>query len=162
MDNSPLGRLPAELRNRISELSLTCHGGVYIDKVYEVNGLTSTCRQMRREAHLLFFRISEFIMFGGYTNGILDLATLPAQFRALGVEVVSQIPRLTLAAGRSIVRVQPGLQPSAFELPRQVFGDEKTLLELYRELGLEIRVAPTGRGWIVFPPTKEDAQAVSF
>ncbi|KAK5115830.1 hypothetical protein LTR85_009424 [Meristemomyces frigidus] len=69
MDQPPLIRLPAELRNHIYELALLrghpVEIKIYDDDVlspvgYDVLALTRTCKQIRHESTGLFYSINEF------------------------------------------------------------------------------------------------------
>lgn len=82
MDNSPLARLPAELRNDIYELSLTSGTGIVVVWRSEVRQwhpppLLLTCRQIRREASSTYYAGSIFLFtcheapWTGKINGAL-------------------------------------------------------------------------------------------
>lgn len=59
MENSPLGRLAPELRNRIYELTFEDPGPftnpVDLGSISKANGLTRTCRVVRGETHTMFY-----------------------------------------------------------------------------------------------------------
>ena len=72
MDTSPLQKLPGELRNRIHELIL-CHTDTITVSIstgvpklvsdpttQQMLALTTTCRQLRREASPIFYEINKF------------------------------------------------------------------------------------------------------
>lgn len=166
MDNSPLGRLPPELRNHIAELSLTHDGYLWVDELHKTNGLTRTCRQMRTETHLLFLR----------SNTLVDDSddnSMCAWLNALGAEAIGSIHRLEHCGAYflEILPAGPRMQASELELPQDDHWAKESLLELYAKLGIVVRVAPgeeeeedtyrTNR-WVLFPPAEEDAKAAAL
>jgi len=62
MDNSPLARLPSELRNRVYELALTVQMDypIYLRDIDLHIGLTRTCRQARNESRPMFYAFNRF------------------------------------------------------------------------------------------------------
>lgn len=78
MDESPLAKLPPELRNRIYELALRQENPVRLhwtiwpeEKVHHMDAtrstptilaLTKTCRQIRQESNKLFYAVNRFIV----------------------------------------------------------------------------------------------------
>jgi hypothetical protein len=65
MENSPLNKLSAELRNTIAEMALHCEGGVTTNgkdnsKFRYASALAHTCKQMREDYGTLFFNINNF------------------------------------------------------------------------------------------------------
>jgi len=81
MDNSPLAKLPAELRNYIYELALTCDTPCRVRSVglnpqllspeqRQPLGLTATCKAIRAEPTKLFYANNSFV----FTNGDSDCA----------------------------------------------------------------------------------------
>ena len=85
MDHSPLGKLPAELRNKIYELTLRSEEDICLTQRPETNislrryqqqvpacdessrayvpnllALTQTCKRLRAESHIIFFNINSF------------------------------------------------------------------------------------------------------
>ncbi|KAK5117733.1 hypothetical protein LTR85_008708 [Meristemomyces frigidus] len=74
MDRSAIGRLPAELRNRIYELALFIPGGIRLDlgdeypsmarelQEQQLLALTQTCRQLRAESRQIFYAGNVFVV----------------------------------------------------------------------------------------------------
>ncbi|KAK5684002.1 hypothetical protein LTS10_003866 [Elasticomyces elasticus] len=80
MDDSPLSKIPAELRNNISELALYQPNGVHLDLYTRMEqrsslpsallALTATCKQMRAETHDMLFAINSFTIHTHYFRDI--------------------------------------------------------------------------------------------
>ncbi|KAK4554393.1 hypothetical protein LTR86_008601 [Recurvomyces mirabilis] len=75
MENSPLSRLPAELRSQIYELALTVAQPIEIKLQHDTKtvkaagvplALTSTCRSIRKETLKLFYSINKFVLRTNY------------------------------------------------------------------------------------------------
>lgn len=99
MDDSPLNRLPAELRNRIYELVFDKHDvipTVPLRKLSKYNGLTRTCRQIRKETHGMFFALNKFELKLTFTKGPKYIPRLCTLLRTLGRDTVCQIPELII------------------------------------------------------------------
>ena len=104
MENSPLGRLSAELRNKISEFALMKDGPICLNTTAVRNqplasatfplhrpcALSQTCRQMRRETGEMFFASNTFVIFVGHA----EHARLSAWLRALGSQIVSRLKHI--------------------------------------------------------------------
>ncbi|KAK5735939.1 hypothetical protein LTR17_007774 [Elasticomyces elasticus] len=84
MDDSPLSKIPAELRNTISELALYEPNGVHFDLYTRMEqrsivptallALTATCQQMRAETHDMLFAINSCTIHTHYFRGVsLDM-----------------------------------------------------------------------------------------
>lgn len=96
MDDSPLPRLPAELRNRIYELVLV-EGTVevfrHIRKIWKSPALLHTSRQIRAEASSIYFGGNSFLITGFlHHDRYLSswLRVLPAPSRAAIQRVYSE------------------------------------------------------------------------
>ena len=98
MENSPLGRLAPELRNRIYELVFgppkTPSTRVWLEYISAYNDLTRTCRQLRHETHAMFYTSHAFYQMV-FTS--TDATRLCALLQLLGPEVVSQLRSLDVA-----------------------------------------------------------------
>ncbi|KAK3648970.1 hypothetical protein LTR56_007102 [Elasticomyces elasticus] len=80
MDDSALSKIPAELRNRISELALYQPNGVHLDLYTRKEqrsilptallALTATCKQMRAETHDMLFTINNFTILTSYFHNM--------------------------------------------------------------------------------------------
>ncbi|KAK3629124.1 hypothetical protein LTR56_018245 [Elasticomyces elasticus] len=80
MDDSLLSKIPAELRNNISELALYQPNGVHFDLNTRMEqrsilppallALTATCKQMRAETHDMLFAINSFMIHTDYFRDI--------------------------------------------------------------------------------------------
>ncbi|KAK3620630.1 hypothetical protein LTR56_023289 [Elasticomyces elasticus] len=123
MENSPLKKLPAELRNSIYELALWQSGGVSIGMIQTPQGfrwrskapaLPSVCRQLRRETVEMFYSINRFTIrtkfieaYEGYhadteeddimMTRVIDVARC---LRAIGHERVKRAQGVSLHIGR--------------------------------------------------------------
>lgn len=158
MDKSPLARLPPELRNRIYEFAFTLplakNYRSLSDHIKEHNGLTRTCRQLRSESRLLFFRLNHFwvciCLNADYEDGRRVL-------KALGAYVVSRIGSVRSCSGVTITPNVRGVQCSELKRMNAARTPENRLLEVYAELGLEVREMRPGR-WTVWPAAAEDAE----
>ncbi|KAK5735664.1 hypothetical protein LTR17_008015 [Elasticomyces elasticus] len=69
MDESPLQKIPAELRNRISEMAMQEPKGVEItvargrSTCRSPPSLPSVCRQLRKETYKMYFAVNEFTIY---------------------------------------------------------------------------------------------------
>ncbi|KAK4965487.1 hypothetical protein LTR42_012243 [Elasticomyces elasticus] len=156
MENSPLKKLPAELRNSIYELALWQSGGISIGLIQTPQGfrwrskapaLPSVCRQLRRETVEMFYSINRFTIrtkfieaYEGYHAGteeddivitrVIDVARC---LRAIGHERVKRAQGVSLHIGRY-------LGDDAF-LDFQDYWDELTNSN-YSMLGLKGVILP--------------------
>lgn len=99
MDNSPLARLPRELRDHIYELVLSFKSHLYLHDDDPDNParlpcgqLTRVCRQLRAETQPIFYSSNKFMV-----NALWKPATeirLAAGLRALGPEIVCRIRQI--------------------------------------------------------------------
>lgn len=111
MDDSPLSRLSAELRNKISELVLVQGDHIALPGAFLGNDPTMTCRQMRRETSDMFWGSNEFhywlTTFGIVTfDRFASTSITPPNIECghqlgfhltiLGREVVSRIKQLVI------------------------------------------------------------------
>lgn len=105
MENSPLRRLPPELRNRIYELAfrhLSRPGACScIEHISEINDITRTCREIRSETHAMLFASCVLLCDIGFvkpTQGANDrpdrVGKLSALLQLLGPSILSQLRSL--------------------------------------------------------------------
>lgn len=115
MDDSPLSRLPAELRNRIYELALLQDDSITISlngkRRWRPPAHLSTCNQIRAEASSIYYAGNTFTVLGIYTT------LLPESDNLLGAW-----PRL--------------LSPSSLRHVRRVHMDDFT----YPDFGVKARI----------------------
>ena len=121
MDNSHFGRLSAELRNKIYELALTRNTWIFLEDISSANQLTKTCRQMRREAAIMFWasnrfwtRLSwldnpsfdfDFDTHGWMTN-VRPAEKVGRLLSLLGMDKVSSIKRLDITPASGISQLE--------------------------------------------------------
>ena len=141
MDNSPLGGLSAELRNMISEFALIDTKPINLRHVHNSNGLTQTCRQMRREAHIMFWASNTFDYYLEYFSAAKGPERALA---ALGIDTLSQIKSMTFrslhgASGGHHLRMNVyGFESGKIEKAKakgQHFGSWAKLPEGWRSSG---------------------------
>ncbi|KAK3069851.1 hypothetical protein LTR53_011487 [Teratosphaeriaceae sp. CCFEE 6253] len=114
MENSPLGKLPAELRNRIYKHALQVQGGVIVDagpQSHVRGGLPALpwlCRQLKNETFKMMWSVNDFIIrvtannlpgrMGHFDNTrvVIDVARCLA---AMGHHNVKRAASLTLDLG---------------------------------------------------------------
>ena len=146
MDHSPLGRLSAELRNKISQLVLVHDQPLNLADAPQNNSLTKTCRQMRHEISAMFWGSNDFFYeltvrprwAGGY-NSVVDhdgnqRSVRP--LRILGSEMLSCMQCLTVT-----IRGYPGLELRIYGLKTGKARLEKVRNDVprdkYRKLDME-------------------------
>ena len=71
MDNSPLAKLPAELRNEIARLALEQESPLDLGLIRRDNGLTQTCKQLRGETRPMFWALNRFELRVGTTKSTM-------------------------------------------------------------------------------------------
>ena len=122
MDDSPLSKLPGEVRNEIYQLALRHTSPIIICKneneVMAVNStpamaLTAVCRQMRKETLKIFYAVNSFTIQTEYFNSCYDsmiedgddfdppdvLSSITAWLAHIGIENKNQIPHLCVDLG---------------------------------------------------------------
>ena len=99
MDNSPLAKLPAELRSQIYDLALrkervilrTNDWAIDIHCLSYWNGITQTCRRLREESHALLFSLHRWHV----TLKVSQLENFCAFLHAVGPRALDGILSLT-------------------------------------------------------------------
>lgn len=121
MDNSPLARLPRELRDQIYELVLSSNRTLIADlsrrtrypygPLMHVYGqLMRVCRQLRAEALPIFYSCNRFwFESGGGTMNQLLARKLAANLRALGPQIVCQVHRFSVIENGKTVNIESGM-----------------------------------------------------
>ncbi|KAK4898505.1 hypothetical protein LTR27_004102 [Elasticomyces elasticus] len=147
MDDSPLSKIPAELRIYISELALYRPNGVHVDLYTRsilpaaLLALAATCKQMRAETHDMLFAINSFTIHTQYFSGVsldMDLWHDDKLKRAYRMNVQDRL--LALVRGPNpMLRHTMDLEISLGEI--SVHGD-MTLIGRALELALDRLIDP--------------------
>lgn len=153
MDDSPLGRLPPELRNNIFEMAFAQQDDIHIQtqrvlrkskappvllvgKGKHTLALTHVCRQLRVEAKTLFYSANSFVIElemptnAGKQLGVSDLAILDPLTGFLGLVPSRNVRSLTLAYG-PMHAAYPRLnsvsrRKELFDVVKKAFQDAET------------------------------------
>lgn len=163
MENSPLGRLSAELRNQISELVLVRDRDIELMYAAGHNKLSKTCRQMRRETTAIFWNANKFTEsnaccysdFGGIRS-YRRSQRIGVLFTMLGKDIVSCFQKLECRLGDrpfQIYGIETGRAKIA-EAKRAGKTDAcdanlglqrlciQPILEVLHDIGLELEAVP--------------------
>lgn len=99
MDNSPFGRLSAELRNRIYELVLVHKSVIPLENSFRANNLARTCHQMRCETTVMFWASNRFLICLYSRRYNFDLDANHAQ----NISIAVKVGRFPILLGKDIV-----------------------------------------------------------
>jgi hypothetical protein len=117
--DSPLGRLPAEIRNTIYTMVLTYQHGIRCDKsswlpmddgtsILQALNIMSTCKQVRKEIRLLLFTLDDITSSEGPQGYFSALKTI---YKPISMETVSLLtsipPTLLSPSSRLITWIPP-------------------------------------------------------
>lgn len=180
MENSPLGRLAPELRNRIYEISFQdpFDAVCSLRWVNYRSSLTRTCRKMRSETHAMFYASCLLRASAGTDYSHPSLFKFCALLRLLGPSILCQLRSLTISIvklrGHETMQVDivgqdkncnlPGSSPE----PNRKLGPDiqegrDLLFETLASMGLNVRATVLNRGsgyyykekWVITKPELE-------
>ncbi|KAK4552614.1 hypothetical protein LTR86_010258 [Recurvomyces mirabilis] len=150
MDDSPLGRLPRELREYIYVLALTKSCNIRLQEIEHHTTLTQTCRQARTEGLPIFFAVNNFY------DKLRDdewyqKHSFGSVLKSLGGDIVARMGNLTLWNGDDTCEYYKFvLVPSPADahsrdghlMHRERYRTQamQSLMDVYEELGLCTRV----------------------
>ena len=93
MEDSPLQRLPPELRNHIFKLALTADRPIKLEDLHEKTALIRTCKQIRQEGSAIFYMCNRFSFI--FVQDTEDaVAKLCVFLRRLGPKILQHIGSL--------------------------------------------------------------------
>ena len=138
MENSRLGKLPAELRNVIYDFTLHNPSGV---EIWEEPGILRTCKQIRSEAEQMFYAVNDFF---GIEHEDHESHGLCCQWLKMKAPYLHLIRSLTIrcdmpSLGRKMAQTNPAQDDE--------IDDEVAFRGFYHQLHImdELREAQFGR-----------------